>query len=221
MKRRKGMKERIRWIVGCALVVALAAGVLARSGPRPVPKPVVYVNFDVSGSQSRAERLQLCGLLEQTVDQVLPGGSHLVVTAFDESVRLQYNAPVVEASQLAAVEKRLLGMKCQQDAKTRPAAALTDTLDRLRRLKTGVPAAVVFLWDGEDCDHKRTQQLAEHLAKLPISVVWVAGVSVEAKEDLRRQVERSFQALGDRLVVSSPDEYPQGLEAFAVRLGGP
>ncbi len=77
----------------------------------------------------------------------------------------------------------------------------------------------MLLWDGEDAAPDRTKALAKKLAAMPyLKAVWVAGVTQESADDLRAQVQRTFDCLGDRLIISGPDDLAQGMDEFRSRI---
>src|SRR5712691_10474357 len=92
---------------GVGLLV-VAAMLIAWVRTPSTPAPTLLVNFDVSGSQSRAEREQCCKVLNQTMDQVFPGGARVAVTAFDNKPRILFDAEVRDQQELIPTEMKLL-----------------------------------------------------------------------------------------------------------------
>jgi hypothetical protein len=173
----------------------------------------LLVNLDVSQSQTPKERKALCGVLEHLVDNILPGGTRIVIWTFARCAFKEYDARPRKSRELWNWEENI---RAQQGIGTYPDRVLQDNLREVQcGIRSGEPTAVVLLWDGDDANPKGTKRRAEELAKLPgLKAIWVVNVPLDSRQDLRSQVEHTFASMGDRLVVSGPYDRAEGFKRF-------
>lgn len=198
-----------------ALALAASGGLWALAARKTEETCRLFATFDISGSQSEARRIEGCRLLNATVESAVPAGSPLTVWTFSQRADKIYDGRPGEAHDLLQMEKAVIAAR-----EPRPGTSPVEVLKAMKQAAagSGKPVFVVMLWDGDDLDAAATKAAVSELVAVPsVRCVWVTGVPNDP--GLRRHVERTFEPLGARLIVSGTFDAQDALDRFRARVG--
>lgn len=188
------------------------------------PKIDLLVAADVTGSVGTASRQKLFGILDETVDGVLPRGSEVKLWAYGLNAHEISEKSPRKSEDLWADEDKCIAYRPAIDTGTRPATVLKEMEPTIQGATArGENTGIMLLTDGEDTDYEKpeTKILLEEVIKRiaadsHVKAVWFAGTSTEP---FRSLLERRLRPLlGDRLVLSSNGDAQDGMNRFRALL---
>ncbi len=208
-RRSPELKASLAALALVLLAVAGSAYLLSRSGStRPDD---LLVGADDTLSVHKAKRESVFGMLDQTVDETIPHGSHVVFWSFDVNAHQFANLVPTHINDLWPTEDSIMGLHPTTFG-THPGVALANMLPRLDSdRKRNRPAIVMLLTDGEDQAPQQTKQALVSIAANPdVKAVWFCGVS--DSNGFRSLIDRRWRPiLGKRLIISSRDDGAEAL----------
>ncbi len=211
--------ELMAAVAGLALVLLAVGGsayLLARSGgSRPDD---LLVGADDTASVHQSKRESVFGLLDQTVDETLPHGSHVVFWSFDVNAHQFANLVPSHINDLWPTEDAIMSLHPTTFG-THPGTALNNMIPRLavdREKKR--PAIVMLLTDGEDQAPDETKGALVQIAANPdVKAVWFCGVT--SRNGFRSLLDRRWRPLlGSRLIISSRNDGAEALNRLTALL---
>ena len=202
--------------IGLIAVLGLAAFFLLRH-PADAPRLDLLVGADVTNSVATKDRQKYFGILDETVDGVLPKGSGVSLWSFDVNAHHISDKSPRKAEDLWPDEDKVIAMS-QKMPGTYPDVILKEMTTGAEQAQSRHEnVALMLLTDGEDTTDQKQKALekaAEQLASMSnVKALWVAGASTD--NGFRSTLERRLgPILGDRLVVSSGGDAQDGLNKF-------
>jgi len=178
------------------------------------PKLTLLVGADVTGSMGKAGRQQYFGILDETVNGVLPKGTPVKLWSFDVNAHKVADITPRKAEDLWSDEDNIIKLHTNTPG-TLPAVVLLDMMSSIEDAHSkNEGVALMLLTDGEDQDPKQTEKVCKQLAGMSnLKALWVTGASTE--NGFRSSLERRLTPiLGDRLVVSSGSDARDALNRF-------
>ncbi len=178
-------------------------------------KPIVLlVGADDTGSVHTQLRQQVFGILDQTVAEALPHGSHVIFWSYDVNSH-QYSDIVPNHAEDLWPTEDLIMKQHPTTYGTHPGIVLKDMLATIQTNTTlNRPVAIMLLTDGEDQDPKETVTALKSISADPdVKAVWFCGAT--SQNGFRSMLERRWAPiLGNRLIVTGPDDAETGLNKF-------
>ncbi len=198
------------------LAVAGSAYLLSRAGhSRPDD---LLVGADDTLSVHKSKRESVFGLLDQTVDEALPHGSHVVFWSFDVNAHQFADTVPTRINDLWPTEDSIMALHPSTFG-THPGIALKNMIPRLNEdRKRNRPAIVMLLTDGEDQAPQETKRALTTISTNPdVKAVWFCGVS--DSNGFRSLIDRRWRPLlGRRLIISSRDDGAEALSDLTALL---
>ncbi len=184
----------------------------------------LLVAADVTGSVGTASRQKLFGILDETVDGVLPKGSDVKLWAYGMNSHLISDKTPRKSEDLWPDEDKCIAYHPAIDKGTKPATVLKDMEASIESASNNNEnVGIILLTDGEDTDYENPnlkRELEDVVTRLKddrnVRAVWFAGTSTEP---FRSLLERRLRPiLRDRLVLSSSGDAQDGLNRFRAQL---
>lgn len=172
----------------------------------------LFVGADVTASVHMSSRKQMFGVLDETVAEGLPQGSHVEMWSFDVNAHKFADLVPVRPEDLWATEDQIMALHPTTFG-TYPAVAFKE-MAREIALDPERPTAILMLTDGEDEDPQTTLVEAKAVAKMgALKAVWFCGVT--SRNGFRSALERRLEPiLGNRLIVTGRQDAKEGLQRF-------
>jgi hypothetical protein len=213
--------EALAALAALGLIVALVGGGFLLFSRRPAgPKVDLLVGADVTGSMGKRDRQKVFGVLDETLSGVLPKNTLVELWSYDVNAHKFSDLVPTKPEDLWPDEDRMISLQSTTTPGTYPARVLKEMEPAIRKAQqTDTGVAIMLLTDGEDQDSKATVAEAKQLAGMSnIRAVWFVGATAE--NGFRSLIERNLgPLLGDRLVVSSRNDAPEGLNRFRTLIG--
>lgn len=205
--------------LGLIAILAIAAFFLLHH-PVDAPKINLYVGADVTGSVGTGDRQKLFGILDETINGILPKGSEVKLWAYDVNAHAISDKTPRKSEDLWPDEDQCIAHH-QDVPGTLPAVVLREMAASSESAQgKGENVGIVLLTDGEDTDtnKKALQAVVTKISAMSnVKAVWFAGTSTE--NGFRSTLERKLgPILGNRLVLSSNGDAQDGLSKFRALL---
>lgn len=184
----------------------------------------LLVGADVTGSVGTASRQKLFGILDETVDGVLPKGSDVKLWAYAMNAHLFSDKTPRKSEDLWPDEDKCIAYHPAIDKGTKPATVLKEMEASIQSAASkNENVGILLLTDGEDTDYEDKnlkRELENVVSRIKdhrnVKAVWFAGTT---SPPFRSLLERRLgPILGDRLVLSSSGDAQDGLNRFRVLL---
>lgn len=185
-------------------------------------KPIaLLVAADDTGSVHTQMRQEVFGILDQTVAETLPHGSHVIFWSYDVNSH-QYSDIVPNHAEDLWPTEDLIMKQHPTSYGTHPGIVLKDMLTTIKSNEMlNRPVAIMLLTDGEDQAPKETASALKSISSDPdVRAVWFCGAT--SQNGFRSMLERRWAPiLGKRLIVTGPDDAETGLNKFRMLISTP
>jgi hypothetical protein len=208
--------EALAALAALGLIAVLVGGGFMLFSRKPTgPRVSLLVGADITGSMGKNDRQKVFGVLDETVSSVLPKNTLVELWSYDVNSHKYSDIVPQKPEDLWSDEDRMISQKSVTTPGTYPARVLKDMEPAIAQAQeSGKGAAIMLLTDGEDQDNKTTIAEVKQLAGASnLKAVWFVGTTSE--NGFRSLIERNLgPVLGDRLVVTSKNDAPDGLNRF-------
>src|SRR5579875_1612489 len=214
--------EMIAAVAALALIIGLVgAGAYVFSHARSGKRVDLLVGADVTGSVHMHSRKQMFGVLDETVAEVLPQGSHVEIWSFDVNAHKFADLVPVRPEDLWPTEDEVMALHPTSWG-TFPAVAFKEMeREASADQAQGEPTAILMLTDGEDENPSTTVEEAKKLAQIgSLKAVWFCGVT--SRNGFRSELERRLVPIfGNRLIVTGRQDAAEGLQRLRQLIASP